>query len=96
MLKWNSGLLERYAEQGEEFFDSIVTGNETWIHHTTPETKEKSCQWRHSNSLNLHKFEQTLSADKVMASVFWDRKGVLSCKFMPIGTTINAARYCQT
>ncbi|GFS74644.1 hypothetical protein TNCV_3977881 [Trichonephila clavipes] len=23
----------------EEFLDSIVTGDETWVHYTTPETK---------------------------------------------------------
>ncbi|GFT70603.1 hypothetical protein TNCV_1060051 [Trichonephila clavipes] len=31
-----------------------------------------------------------------MASIFWDRKGVLLCEFMPRGTTINADRYCET
>ncbi|GFU53286.1 mariner Mos1 transposase [Trichonephila clavipes] len=30
-----------------------------------------------------------------MASIFWDRKGVLLCEFMPRGTTINADRYCE-
>jgi histone-lysine N-methyltransferase SETMAR len=30
-----------------------------------------------------------------MASVFWDRKGLLLCEFMPAGTTINANR-CET
>jgi histone-lysine N-methyltransferase SETMAR len=39
---------------------------------------------------------ETLSAGKVMASVFWDRKGLLLCEFMPAGTTINANRYCET
>ncbi|KAJ4426673.1 hypothetical protein ANN_26471 [Periplaneta americana] len=33
---------------------------------------------------------------KVMATVFWDRKGVLLLDFMPKGTTINANRYCET
>ena len=31
-----------------------------------------------------------------MASVFWDRKGILLIEFMAPGTTINAAAYCQT
>jgi hypothetical protein len=31
-----------------------------------------------------------------MASVFWDRKGILLVDFMPPGTTINAAAYCDT
>jgi hypothetical protein len=31
-----------------------------------------------------------------MATVFWDRKGVLLIGFMPQGTTINAESYCAT
>ncbi|XP_015433590.1 PREDICTED: histone-lysine N-methyltransferase SETMAR-like [Dufourea novaeangliae] len=31
-----------------------------------------------------------------MATVFWNRKGVLLVDFMPSGTTINADRYCET
>ncbi|GFW78978.1 histone-lysine N-methyltransferase SETMAR [Trichonephila clavipes] len=34
----------------EEFLDSIVTGDETWVHYTTPETKEQSKQWKHPSS----------------------------------------------
>ena len=88
--------LECYAEQGKEFLYSIVTGNEIWVHYTTPETKEKSCQWQHQNSPKSQKFKQTLSASIVMASVFWDRKSVLFYEFMPTGTTINAACYSET
>jgi hypothetical protein len=45
------------------------------------ETKEQSEQWMHTHSLNNpKKFKQT-SARKLMASVFWDRKGVLMVEF---------------
>ena len=43
------GFLERFAEEGEELLDSIVTGDETWVHYMTPETKEESRHWRHSS-----------------------------------------------
>jgi len=33
---------------------------------------------------------------KIVASVFWDRKGILLVDFMPPGATINAAAYCDT
>jgi hypothetical protein len=36
------------------------------------------------------------SAGKVMATVFWDHRGVLLVDFMEKGTTINAASYCAT
>jgi len=31
--------LTRYAQEGDEFLDSIVTGDETWGFHHTPESK---------------------------------------------------------
>jgi len=35
--------LTRYAQEGDEFQDSIVTGNETWFFfYHTPESKQQS------------------------------------------------------
>ncbi|UYV78609.1 hypothetical protein LAZ67_16002137 [Cordylochernes scorpioides] len=45
----------RYEEEGEEYLDSIVTGDETWAHHYTPETKNQSKQWRHPTSPKAEK-----------------------------------------
>jgi hypothetical protein len=36
------------------------------------------------------KFKQTSSANKLMATVFWDRKGVLMVELMQQGTTITS------
>jgi len=38
MLKF----LKRYAQEGDEFLDSIVTGDETWVFHHTPESNGHS------------------------------------------------------
>jgi len=89
--------LERYERDGNVFLDQIVTGDEPWISHNTPTTKLQSMEWRHSQSPNKpHKFKQTASDRKLMATVFWDRQGVLLVDFMPRNTTINAEAYCAT
>jgi hypothetical protein len=31
-----------YAQEGDEFLDSFVTGDETWGFHHTPESKKQS------------------------------------------------------
>jgi hypothetical protein len=36
------------------------------------------------------------SARKLMATVFWDRKGVLMVEFMQQATTITSQVYCET
>jgi len=42
--------LTRYALEGDDFLRSIVTGEETWVFHHTPESKQQSLQWRHTHS----------------------------------------------
>jgi transposase len=44
------------------------------------------------------KFKQTKSnkKKKMMASVFWGRKGILLTEFMAPGTTITSEVYCET
>ncbi|KAL4126321.1 hypothetical protein QTP88_010543 [Uroleucon formosanum] len=81
-------VLELYAEEEAVFLNSIVTGDETWVYHFTPESKQQSMEWRHSFSPKKRKFKVTQSARKIMATVFWDRKGVLLIEFMPTRTTI--------
>jgi len=29
--------LDRYDKEGDTFFDRIITGDETWVHHYKPE-----------------------------------------------------------
>jgi hypothetical protein len=41
-------LLTRYAQEGDEFLDSIVTGDETWVFHHTPESKQQSLRCKKS------------------------------------------------
>ncbi|KAJ4439580.1 hypothetical protein ANN_07707 [Periplaneta americana] len=88
--------LQWYHDDSDEFLDRIVTGDETWISHFTPEPKQQSMHWRHSGSPVRTKFKQTLSVRKVMCTVFWDRKGILLIDFLPRGETVNADRYCET
>ena len=42
--------LTRYAQERYEFLDYIVTGDDTSGFHHTPESKQKSLQWRHTHS----------------------------------------------
>jgi histone-lysine N-methyltransferase SETMAR len=89
--------LTRYHADGDTFLNQIVTGDETWVSHFTPMSKHQSCEWHHLWSPKKpRKFKQVVSMRKIMATVFWDRKGVLLVDFLPKGTTINAQCYCET
>jgi hypothetical protein len=89
-------LLERYHKNGDKFLNLIVcvTGDETWISFVNVEAKQQSKQWMHTHPPNKpKKFKQMLSATKLMAAVFWDRK-VVVVEFMQQGTTVTSEVYC--
>jgi hypothetical protein len=86
--------LLRYQEI-PAFLDSIVTGDETWVHHITPETKRNSMVWKHPSCPTAKTFQMTF-VHKVMATVFWDMKGLLLVDFFHKNETINADHYIQT
>lgn len=86
-------LLQRYEEEGETFLESILTCDETWVHYSTPESKRASMQWKRKGSPPPLKAKTTPSAGKVMATVFWDFKGILHVDFLHTQKTINAQYY---
>ena len=43
-------LLDRMCSDKEEFLSSIVTQDETWVHHFEPESKQQSKAWKHLGS----------------------------------------------
>jgi histone-lysine N-methyltransferase SETMAR len=52
-----SELLARYEVEGDDFLSTIVTGDETQIHHFEPEKKRQSMEWHHTNSPRKKKFK---------------------------------------
>ena len=91
-----TSFLTRCSEQGNEFLDHIMTGEETSFFHMTPASKQQSMEWRHNASPRKKKFKQTMSTHKNMRTVFWGRKGVVLVEFLPRRETINRETYCQT
>ena len=51
--------------------------DETWAHYHQPETKRASKEWRHRSSPKPKNFRTQPSAEKVMLTLFWDKKGVI-------------------
>ena len=64
-----------------------------WVHYYEPEKKAQSRQWVGPWSPRPKKFKRQPFAGKVMATVFWDAKGVLMLDFLPKRSTITGV-YC--
>ena len=66
-----------YHKEGDDMLSHIVTEDETWVSHITPESKQQSLHWKNTGSPKRKKLKQTFSTRKIMCTVFWDRQGVL-------------------
>lgn len=79
----------------DDFYARLVTGDETWIHHFDPESKQESMQWLPVGSAPPKKFRTQPSSGKVMATVFWDAKGILLIDYMPPKVTITGEYFAN-
>jgi hypothetical protein len=57
------------------------------------ETKEQFKEWRHSGSPYPKNFKAQKLSNKVLASVFWDKDGILLVDYMEKGTAKRAKYY---
>src|SRR5436190_12976832 len=78
-----------------EFLRRFITMDEIWVHHFTPETKEQSKQWTAREESAPKKAKTVPSAGKVMASVFWDARGIIFIDYLQKGKTINGEYYAN-
>jgi hypothetical protein len=60
-----------------------------------PEISQTS-RCTHIHQISQKGLNRHLPARKLMAAVFWDRKGVLMMDFMQQGITIMSEVYCET
>ena len=68
----------------------FITMDETWIYHET-----ETLQWIEAGSSAPKQVKSERSAKKIMASIFWDAKGVLLIDYLEKGKTINSEYYCN-
>ena len=59
------------------------------------QTKMQSKEWKHEGSPSSCKFKRQPFVYKIMASVFWDAKGVLFIYYLPKGSTFTGVYYAN-
>ena len=94
-LKLSSDLLG-LLKKNKNFIDRIVTGDETWLPYFLEETKENSKEWRKKGEIPPTKPRPNKFRKKIMATIFWDSKGVLLVEFKSSKEKIDAASYQNT
>jgi hypothetical protein len=83
------------ANGDPEFLKTVITGDETWVYGSGPETKVQSSQWKHSSSPRPKKAQRVQSKVKVLLTVFFDYRGIVDHSYAPEGQTINKEYYLE-
>ena len=94
-MKTSEHCLDMFKRNPKEFLRRFVTVDETWIHHYTPEMKEQSKQWTSPGEPAPKKAKTVPSAGKVMATVFWDSRGIIFTDYLEKGRTITGQYYAD-
>ena len=94
-MKASLNCLMCYAADEHDFLKWIVTDDESWAYHYTPETKQAYMKWKHAASPIKKKFKVKQFAKEVLVTVFWDMHGFIG-GLCSTWDTVNAAAYIQT
>ena len=70
-------LLQQSEVNPDNFFHSIVTDDESWIHHYDPPSQLEAKVWKRLGEQTPTRLRQERSAGKMMMIIFWDKDGVL-------------------
>lgn len=86
---------EQYRGDWDNFFDCLVTCDETIAKFHTLETRTSSAEWRLRGSAPPVRPKIAQNHKTLMASVFWDSEGILPIDVLPVGQANNSEYYCE-
>jgi hypothetical protein len=78
------------ADADKNFFNKIITGDETWCFAYDPETKRQRFEWVGETSPRPKKLKFQRSRIKNMLIISFDSQGVVHTEFVPEEKTVNA------
>lgn len=86
-------LLQCVREQGDAWWKTVITADESWIYCYDPATKQQSTEWVEKDGPRPKKPRAQKSAAKAMVVTFFDYRGMVYTHTVPQGQTINAEYY---
>jgi histone-lysine N-methyltransferase SETMAR len=85
--------LNRLASNPDDYWRRFVTVDETWVFHCTPGSPQSFRCWTAPGERPETRARLGKSTRKMLATVFWDQKGILLLDFLETGTTISGEYY---
>jgi histone-lysine N-methyltransferase SETMAR len=87
--------LDRFRKNKTDFVRRFITMDETWVYHYDPELRQQTAEWTEPGCSAPKQVKGSKSSKKIMASVFWDAKGILMIDYLQTGKTITGEYYCS-
>ena len=75
-IQWCKTMRKRFKNGASPLISKIITGDETWIYHYDPESKEQSRQWTPIGEPPPQKLKKSQFSKKQMYAIFFDTKGI--------------------
>lgn len=88
-------LLQACEPNPAKFLGRIVTGDESWVHHYDPLSRQEAMVWKSAGEETPTASRRQRSAGKVMLTIFWDEHGVLLTDYLTRGETIDGSYYAS-
>ena len=92
-VKLSQEHLARFQKNKTDFVRRFVTMDETWVYHYDPKLRQQTAEWTEPGCSAPKQVKASKSSKKVMASVFWDAKGILLIDYLQTGKTITGEYY---
>lgn len=87
--------LSKFKTSWDQIRRRLVTCDETWIYHDEPHTRQSGMEWRKRGEKGPKKPKVRENRGKLMATFFWDCRGVIMIDYLPRGQTMNGDYYAD-
>lgn len=94
-MKLSQQHLDLFLKNKTDFTRRFITMDETWVYHYDPELRQQTAEWTEAGCSAPKQPKWSKSSKKIMASVFWDAKGILLIDYLQTGKTITGEYYCS-
>ena len=88
-------LLQEIQVNPDNYFDGIVTGDETCSYYYDPLSGQEAKFWKKPGEETATPLRQERPAKKIMMVIFWDKYDILLTEYLPCGTTISSSYYAS-
>ena len=95
-VNWCKEMLKKFNHGRSRDVAKIITGDETWIYHYDPQTKQQSREWCEVGYGPPTKVRRTQFTKKQIYAIFFNTTGVKTVVPLEPGGTINSTWYTES